>query len=726
LHPVVLTLFSAKRAARSQTVNEIKAKYGGRKVVCGIDRLERLKGVPVKMVAIERFFRSHPEWIDKVVFIEIGVTASERGLDYMQTKELVRRIVNRINARFSGEHPAVVFEEKTEQEITLPHRLSLFAASDLLLTVAPRDGLNRTPIEYTLAHNGDGREPGMMVLSEFVSAARVMRGAIKLNPWRIDDVVEAVKSALEAGHEERAKRHAKCVEFAARQTTAAWAFQVLLDLKRVNKEYIDPQVYSALGFGLGYRVVGLHAGFQPLNTALVSKCYRTSRNRLVVLDYGGTLVAHEDKTDKVKAYAVASKLVRRTPPPPQLLQLLTQLCADHKNTVFVISGQELYAVAEGFGDVKGLGLAAEHGFYYRVPREHSEGQPRWQTLLSSADQTWKQLVKQIMDVYVQRTSGTYVEHKGTAMIWQFRDADPEFGYMQSKELEDHLTAVLRHYPVEVLRGGGVSDGYIEVRPEGVSKGVLLEHLLATARAANRDPDFVLVIGDDVSDEPMFEAVDRLLPDSSNVSAFTVTVGKKPSHAKAYLDDPSEVVEMLNSLTRVSTQDPKFYSMVDLTKLDRSQASEPPRLRPLELPGHRNLATLTSPQSAGQASPDQSPVASSPIHRSMSMSQLSRMVRPSVLQPPAARGVWTDRCFSLDFSLVVCSPRAWACRCIVCSSRTCTEARPSRSSSTCTRLRRMKRRTRTEAFFSSWRKRNTFVPASNVCLPPSQGPRRVCM
>ena len=206
-----------------------------------------------------------------------------------------------------------------------------------------------------------------------------------------------------------------------------------LDLKRVNKEYVDPQVYSALGFGLGYRVVGLHAGFQQLNVAHVSKSYRTSRNRLILLDYGGTLVAHADKTDKVKAYAMASKLVRRTPPPADVLQLLTALCSDQKNTVFVISGQELDAVAEGFGHVRGLGLAAEHGFYYRFPKEGTDGPPRWQTLVNSADQSWKQMVRQIMDVYVQRTSGTYVEQKGTAILWQFRDADPEFGYLQSKE-----------------------------------------------------------------------------------------------------------------------------------------------------------------------------------------------------------------------------------------------------------------------------------------------------
>lgn len=40
--------------------------------------------------------------------------------------------------------------------------------------------------------------------------------------------------------------------------------------------------------------------------------------------------------------------------------------------VFVVSGKELYAVSEFFGDVRGLGLGAEHGFYYRWPALRDE------------------------------------------------------------------------------------------------------------------------------------------------------------------------------------------------------------------------------------------------------------------------------------------------------------------------------------------------------------------
>lgn len=157
--------------------------------------------------------------------------------------------------------------------------------------------------------------------------------------------------------------------------------------------------------------------------------------------------------------------------------------------------------------MQGLGLGAEHGFYYKWPREDENlktNRGKWQTVAEVGDQSWKEAARVIMDIFVQRTYGTYIEQKGNALIWQFSEADPEFGFMQSRELVDHLTVIMAPYPVEIIRGGGVSDGYIEVRPAGASKGLFLEHCLSTLRTIGQDADFVMAVGDDISDEPMFQ------------------------------------------------------------------------------------------------------------------------------------------------------------------------------------------------------------------------------
>lgn len=74
---------------------------------------------------------------------------------------------------------------------------------------------------------------------------------------------------------------------------------------------------------------------------------------------------------------------------------------------------------------------------------------KWKTIMEVGDQSWKDSAKLIMDIYTQRTHGTYIEQKGNALIWQYRDADPEFGFLQSKELEEHLTELMSPYAVQV-------------------------------------------------------------------------------------------------------------------------------------------------------------------------------------------------------------------------------------------------------------------------------------
>lgn len=191
-----------------------KGRFPNKIVVVGIDRLERLKGIPLKLMAISQFLDENPQWRGKLVFALCGVTAGERGRDYKQTLHDVKILVNSLNAEYAGSDPndkLVYFEERHEKDIRLLHRLSFFAAADILLITATRDGLNRYPMEFTLAKKRIGelsanpdsflnsclrdRLPGaglpgqgIVIISEFVSSARVMRGALTVNPWRTDEV----------------------------------------------------------------------------------------------------------------------------------------------------------------------------------------------------------------------------------------------------------------------------------------------------------------------------------------------------------------------------------------------------------------------------------------------------------------------------------------------------------------------------------------------------------
>ena len=257
-----------------------------------------MKGIPLKLLGLERFLSRCPEWVGKIVLIQKGISAFERGDDYTKTKLEVLETVARLNKSWPG---TVHFQECAESEMRLQQRMALLRAADVVLVTPIRDGLNLIPLEFTVAHQDtltelgkrDGRKRGLCILSEFSSCTRVMRGALLINPWKISEIATAFHSALLISEDERMRRIKCALEFVTEVTTQRWALAVMLDLKGVNKD-INPAHNTGAGLGLGYRRLGMDTGFSALDVDRVIKSYRNSRCRLILLDYGGTIVSNDN------------------------------------------------------------------------------------------------------------------------------------------------------------------------------------------------------------------------------------------------------------------------------------------------------------------------------------------------------------------------------------------------------------------------------------------------
>jgi trehalose 6-phosphate synthase/phosphatase len=77
-----------------------------------------------------------------------------------------------------------------------------------------RDGLNRIPYIYTVcrqentALGDDSPKRSVIVLSEFVSCSSSLSGAIRVNPWSVESVAEAMNAALRMPEaEQRLQKH---------------------------------------------------------------------------------------------------------------------------------------------------------------------------------------------------------------------------------------------------------------------------------------------------------------------------------------------------------------------------------------------------------------------------------------------------------------------------------------------------------------------------------------
>jgi trehalose 6-phosphate synthase/phosphatase len=297
VEPPVLNQILA-HSSTLEKASSIRQRVEGKHVCCAIDRLESLKGIPLKLLGLERFLARCPEWVGKIVLVQIGISAFERGEDYLRTKKEVERLVDKINNQWPG---TVQFQECTESGMGLQQRMALLRASDTVVVTAIRDGLNLLPLEYTIAHQDaltelgrkDGRKRGLCILSEFSSCTRVMRGALHVNPWKISEIANAYHQAVSIGEDERLRRISIASEFVTRVTTQRWALAVMLDLKGVYKN-INPVQFSGAGLGLGFRLLGMNTGFTSLDTNVLAKAYTNSKARLFLIDYGGTIVSNDN------------------------------------------------------------------------------------------------------------------------------------------------------------------------------------------------------------------------------------------------------------------------------------------------------------------------------------------------------------------------------------------------------------------------------------------------
>ncbi|KAK1352741.1 UDP-Glycosyltransferase / trehalose-phosphatase family protein [Heracleum sosnowskyi] len=461
----------------------------GRIMLLGVDDMDIFKGISLKLLAMEQLLFQHPEWQGKVVLVQIANPARGRGKDVKEVQAETNSTVKRINDTFGkpGYEPVILID----QPLKFYERIAYYVVSECCLVTAVRDGMNLIPYEYIISRQGNERldkvlgltsnspKKSMLVVSEFIGCSPSLSGAIRVNPWNIDIVAEAMDCALKMAEPEKQLRHEKHYRYVSTHDVGYWARSFLQDLERTCKDHETRRCWG-IGFGLSFRVVSLDPNFKKLSMEHIVSVYKRTTSRALLLDYDGTLMPHSaiDKSPTAKT-----------------IEVLNHLCRDKNNMVFIVSAKSRNTLGQWFSACENLGLGAEHGFFLRLHKN-----AEWETCAPVVDCSWKQIAEPVMKLYTETTDGSTIEDKETSTVWCYEDADPDFGSCQAKELHNHLDSVLANEPVTVKSGQNV----VEVKPQGVSKGLVAKRILSTMQERGMIPDFVLCIGDDRSDEDMFE------------------------------------------------------------------------------------------------------------------------------------------------------------------------------------------------------------------------------
>jgi len=470
-------------------LDQIKSNFQDKKIIFSVDRLDYTKGVTHRLAGFERFLDHHTEWRGKVVFILVIVPSRQIISKYNERKKLIEERVGRINGKYSTlEWQPIIYRYSN---LSFEDLCALYQSADVGLITPIRDGMNLVAKEYVASQH----EKGVLILSELAGAANEMGEAILVNPMDKEELAQSIHTALTLGPEQQKLKMETLQKRLRDYSVFHWVNDFLKQLDEIKE----------------YQVSQRTKHITPAIEAEIAERYRKASRRHLFLDYDGTLVPF-------------SKHPKLAVPNEELISLLHRIASDPRTFVTIISGRDSATLEEWFNDVP-VNLVAEHGASVRMKGgewvHHRE-----------IDQSWKPIMRPTMELYAQRSPGSFLEEKTHTLAWHYRNVHPELGFIRSRELLDNLHHLVRNTPLQIIDGNKV----IEVRISGVDKGSVAKKFLETI-----DYDFIMAVGDDKTDEDMFKALAE--------RAVTVKIGSAHTAAQYNLTSQSEVHHLLNQLTK---------------------------------------------------------------------------------------------------------------------------------------------------------------------------------
>ena len=454
------------------------------KLILSIDRLDYTKGVINRIKAFDVFLTKHQEYREKVRLVMLTVPSRSDVPEYKKLKKETDEIVGRIN----GKHATVNWTPiwYYYRAMDFEDLIDLYMTSDIAMISPVRDGMNLVAKEFIATRvNLDG----VLILSEMAGASKELFEALLVNPFDLNSMVDAIYKALTMSLIEQKERNRSMQKRLKRYTIQLWAGEFMKALNSIIK--IDDTHTTKID------------NHQKIN---IKKSFDDSKKRLVILDYDGTIVEFNENPE----LAI---------PPQSLLDLIKKLNNQKNTHVVIVSGRDKKFLNKWFGEIPVM-LIAEHGHYQRTDNS-------WIKKLKISN-SWMEDLIPLFETFTDRTPGTFIERKKNSLVWHYRKSDPELASDRVVEFKTVLSSLISE-ELQILD----LNKAIEIISVRINKGLSISNIL------KNDYDFIICIGDDISDEYMFDS----LPDNS----FSIKVGNKNTNAKYHIQNPLEVRKLLKNL-----------------------------------------------------------------------------------------------------------------------------------------------------------------------------------
>lgn len=458
------------------------------RILLSIDRLDYTKGIPQRIKAYSQFLANHPEYHRKVCMVMIVVPSRDQVDQYQELKHQVDELCGIVNSTYGGfdwTPMRYLYRSVNFRELTTLYRLS-----EVAMITPIRDGMNLVAKEYVASK--EENKKGVLVLSEMAGAANELLEAILINPMDVNDMEKAIVTALDMSQEEQALRLDKMQKKLKKYDVKHWANTFMNEQIRLTNARKESQT-NVLN--------------DEEETSLIT-AYRQAQNRLIVLDYDGTLMNFH-----VDPQAVV--------PDETLIDILTRIKNTPGNQLVISSGRDRTTLENWLGALH-TDFSAEHGVW---TKRHGQ----WVKAAGLTD-AWKPQVRSILENLVERTPGSFIEEKQYSVAWHYRQIDRDLGEKRVREFRDVLRYLTANLDLQVLEGHKV----VEIKNAGVNKGKAISNWLNDTHY-----DFILAIGDDHTDEDTFKAMPQ--------EAYTIKVGLTKTHARFNLKTVENVRALLQHL-----------------------------------------------------------------------------------------------------------------------------------------------------------------------------------
>jgi trehalose 6-phosphate synthase/phosphatase len=480
---------TAQQSDLQQRLNSHKKSTPDAKLILSIDRLDYSKGIAKRLNAFEYFLNKYPQYKEKVRLIILAVPSRSNVPQYQLLKKEIDELVGRINGDFSTVSWTPIWY--FYRSVPFENLIDLYTSSDIAWLTPLRDGMNLVAKEY-IATRTD--QTGVLILSEMAGSANEMNESLLINPNNFEQIADSLYEAINMPVEEQKSRNALLQKRLERYNVEKWANDFMSSLQ-AQKDRDATNVSKRLTEN-------------RLNVVLED--FKKAKKRLLFLDYDGTLSGfHVDP--------------QKAGPDEALYVLLDALNSLENTDVYLVSGRDKDTFTKWFLPKK-YNMIVEHGVW--ISQNGSDFR-----MLENVKNDWMEKIRPVLESFVDRTPGSFIEEKTYSLAWHYRKTDPDFGNLRANELNTVLTSLIANDDLSVLNGNKV----MEIKSSNVNKG------RATVRVLGEgDYDFVFAIGDDWTDEFMFQE----LPEST----VTVKVGRQKTQAKFYIDGIKYVRNMLERFT----------------------------------------------------------------------------------------------------------------------------------------------------------------------------------